>query len=157
MLDAVGPWTPSRSSVRRPRRTQRTCSPRTAAGGTSTRRSSARRGPGPGGWLRAVRQGQARLARGLDVACPVLVAHSASSGPDDLTNPCSTSRTPSWTSPRSRGSPARRPRRDDPRDRGRVHDLTLSADGPREAYLASMLTWLDDQLGHRGRASAPTR
>ncbi len=33
------------------------------------------------GWMRAVRHGHARLARGLDIGCPVLVACSARSAP----------------------------------------------------------------------------
>jgi alpha-beta hydrolase superfamily lysophospholipase len=39
------------------------------------------------GWIRTVRRGQARLARGLDVDCPVLVCCAARSGPHDRWHP----------------------------------------------------------------------
>jgi len=39
------------------------------------------------GWFRAIRQGHARIARGLDIDCPVLVCCSAASGPYDRWHP----------------------------------------------------------------------
>ena len=36
--------------------------------------------PARAGWFRTIRRGHARVARGLDVRCPVLVLASASSG-----------------------------------------------------------------------------
>jgi len=43
--------------------------------------------PARAGWLRAVRRGHARLARGLEIAAPVLVCTAASSGPNRDDNP----------------------------------------------------------------------
>ena len=39
------------------------------------------------GWLRTIRRGHARIARGLDIDCPVLVCCSTASGPYDRPHP----------------------------------------------------------------------
>jgi alpha-beta hydrolase superfamily lysophospholipase len=95
------------------------------------------------GWLRAVRRGQARLARGLRIEAPVLVATAAESGPNSRENPLLDAQdtvldvAQIW---------ARAPRLGDDVTLltvpGGIHDLALSADGPRERYLAEVLDWL---------------
>ncbi|MFI2102326.1 alpha/beta hydrolase [Isoptericola sp. NPDC019693] len=114
--------------------------------------------PARAGWLRTVTRAQARLARGLAVPGPVLVARSDSSGPDRADNP-------------------RLDAQDTVLDVGRiaaltprvgadttalvvpggVHDLALSADAPRQAYLDGVLTWLDDRLPRVRPAPTATR
>jgi alpha-beta hydrolase superfamily lysophospholipase len=95
------------------------------------------------GWLRAVRRGQARLARGLRIEAPVLVATAAESGPNSRENPLLDAQdtvldvAQIW---------ARAPRLGEDVTvvtvPGGIHDLALSADGPRAAYLAEVLDWL---------------
>ncbi|GAA4833018.1 alpha/beta hydrolase [Luteimicrobium xylanilyticum] len=99
------------------------------------------------GWLRAVRRGQARVARGLEIAAPVLAARSARSGPDREDNP-DLDREDTVLDVRSIARLAPRLGRDvtDLVVDGGVHDLTLSADGPRGVYLDAMLAWLDSRL-----------
>jgi alpha-beta hydrolase superfamily lysophospholipase len=99
--------------------------------------------PARAGWLRAVVRAQARLARGLDIPCPVLVATSAASGPDSPDNPLLDAQD---TILDVGLIEARAKRLGDRVDQlvveGGVHDLTLSADGPRTAYLEAMFTWV---------------
>ena len=99
------------------------------------------------GWLRAAVRGQRAVARGLGLDVPVLVCTSASYGPNRDDNPdlrrqetvLDLSRT--WyLSPRL--GPDVTPVRID----GGVHDLSLSADGPREEYLRTVLDWLDARV-----------
>ncbi|MET4222987.1 alpha/beta hydrolase [Oerskovia enterophila] len=165
VLDAVGPWSPLAVLSAAP--SAYATHLLAANGGRWDFDPELKRPDGlpvRAGWLRAVRQGQARLARGLDVACPVLVAHSASSGPDDLTNPLLDEQdTVLAVEQITRLAPRVGPDVTIRSIEGGVHDLTLSADRPREAYLTSMLTWLDARLerpgrqGHGGRAPGRTR
>lgn len=103
--------------------------------------------PARAGWLRTVTRAQARLARGLAVPGPVLVARSDTSGPDRPDNPRLDAQdtvldvgriaalTPRvGTDTTSLVVP------------GGVHDLALSADGPRHAYLDGLLAWLEARL-----------
>lgn len=99
--------------------------------------------PARAGWLSAVRIGQTRVARGLEIACPVLVAHSDSSGPERDDNPdlgrqdiVLDVRTIAKVAP---GLGADVEVRVIP---GGVHDLALSADEPRAAYLAALAGFL---------------
>ncbi|MFD2795425.1 alpha/beta hydrolase [Promicromonospora vindobonensis] len=99
-------------------------------------------------WFVAVRRGQARVAAGLDIACPVLLARSDSSGPDTLDNPLLDAQD---TVLDVRQMAALVPCLGQDVTElvvpGGVHDLTLSADGPREAYLAGMLEWTNSRVG----------
>lgn len=105
-------------------------------------------------WMRAVRRGQARLARGLDVDVPVLVARSARSGPDREDNPrLDQEDTVLDVAQIARLGPRVGPRTDELVVDDGVHDLTLSADAPRAAYLDGVLAWLDRQLD----AGSPAR
>jgi alpha-beta hydrolase superfamily lysophospholipase len=92
--------------------------------------------PARAGWWSAVRAGQARVARGLAISCPVLVAHSATCGPDTPGNPdldrqdtVVDVRTVARLAPGLGARVTVRP------VVNAVHDLSLSADGPRSIYL----------------------
>ena len=96
------------------------------------------------GWLRTVSRAQARLTRGLAVPCPVLVARSDASGPDRRDNP----RLDAQDTVLDVARIAALTPRVGPDVRalvvpGGVHDLALSADGPRQVYLDGVLSWLD--------------
>lgn len=98
--------------------------------------------PARAGWLRAVLHGQARLAQGLAVACPVLVAHSATSGRDSADNPLLDAQDTILDVARiAQRAPLLGDRVEQLVIDGGVHDLALSADGPRTAYLRGMLSW----------------
>jgi alpha-beta hydrolase superfamily lysophospholipase len=152
VLDAVGPWSPLAVLSAAP--SAYAARLLAANGGRWEFDPTLKRPEGlpvRAGWLRAVRQGQARLARGLDVACPVLVAHSASSGPDDVANPLLDAQdTVLDVSQIARLAPRIGPEVSVRGIEGGVHDLTLSADGPRQAYLDEMLGWVDGVLGSAG-------
>lgn len=102
------------------------------------------------GWLRAVRRGQARLARGLGIEAPVLVATAAESGPNRLDNPLLDAQDTVldvrqiWARSRQLG-----PDVTELRVPGGIHDLTLSADRPRAVYLEGMLAWVRRTLADR--------
>ncbi|MEV7972816.1 alpha/beta hydrolase [Cellulomonas sp. NPDC089187] len=102
------------------------------------------------GWLRAVRRGQARLARGLRIEAPVLVATAAESGPNALDNPLLDAQDTVldvrqiWAR-----APQLGPDVTELRVPGGIHDLTLSADGPRELYLSRMFDWVWQSLDAR--------
>ncbi|NCT90933.1 alpha/beta hydrolase [Cellulomonas sp. APG4] len=99
------------------------------------------------GWLRAVRRGQARLARGLDVRVPVLVCVSASSGPDDDTNPSRHQQDTVLDVEQIVARAARiGPDVTVERIEGGLHDLALSQTPAREAYLDAVVTWLSRRL-----------
>lgn len=114
------------------------------------------------GWLRAVRRGQARLARGLAVQVPVLVCVAASSGPDDDTNP-ERDRQDTVLDVRQVVARAHRIGPDVTVERvtDGLHDLALSAAPVREAYLDTVVRWLDHRLGppraRAGHAPRPGR
>jgi alpha-beta hydrolase superfamily lysophospholipase len=95
------------------------------------------------GWLRAVRRGQARLARGLEVAAPVLVCTSASSGPNTLVNPLLDAQdTVLDVDQIAERAPRVGPEVTLVRIPGGVHDLALSSPRPRAIYLRTVLAWL---------------
>lgn len=95
------------------------------------------------GWLRAVRRGQARLARGLEVAAPMLVCTSASSGPNSLANPLLDAQdTVLDVDQIAERAPRVGPEVTLVRVPGGVHDLALSAPRPRAIYLQTVVAWL---------------
>ncbi|HEY0218066.1 MAG TPA: alpha/beta hydrolase [Cellulomonas sp.] len=102
------------------------------------------------GWLRAVRRGQARLARGLHLTAPVLVATAAASGPNSRENPLLDAQDTVLDVEQIRARAARLG--DDvtlvtvP---GGIHDLSLSADAPRAAYVDAVFGWLAEVAGTR--------
>ncbi|QAY64746.1 alpha/beta hydrolase [Xylanimonas allomyrinae] len=103
--------------------------------------------PARAGWLRAVRRAQARVASGLAIGCPVLFAASTASSHDGPDNPLVGS-TDTVLDADQITALAPRLGRDVTvlRIAGGVHDLSLSADGPRRAYLDGMLDWLAAHL-----------
>jgi len=95
-------------------------------------------------WLAAARRARAKVARGLDVRLPVLVAMSDSSGPDVADNPLLDRQ----DTVLSVDEIVRLgPRLGDDVEvvviPGGVHELSLSQDGPRELYLRTVTRWLD--------------
>ena len=99
------------------------------------------------GWLVAVSRGQARVARGLAIGCPVLLAASTASSKDAENNPdvhCSDS----VLDANAIVALAPRLGRDVTvlRVEGGVHDLSLSAEPARTEYLTGALAWLDEHL-----------
>lgn len=104
------------------------------------------------GWLRAVVRGQRDLARGLDLAVPVLVCTSDTYGPNRTDNPdLARQETVLDLSQVWRLAPRLGPDVTVVRIAGGLHDLSLSADEPREEYLRTVLDWLD---AHAPRASS---
>jgi alpha-beta hydrolase superfamily lysophospholipase len=98
-------------------------------------------------WLAAARRARARIARGLDLRVPVLVAMSDSSGPDAADNPLLDRQ----DTVLSVDEIARLgPRLGDDVEMvvipGGVHELSLSREGPRELYLRTITRWLDSVL-----------
>ena len=101
------------------------------------------------GWLRAIRSAQARLARGLDLDCPVLVCASTRSGANRADNPDLhrsdvildvdqiVARAPAL------GKDVTVVQID-----GGIHDLALSPEPARSAYLAAVVDWIA-QVGTR--------
>lgn len=99
------------------------------------------------GWFVAVRRGQARVAAGLEIACPVLLARSDSSGPDSLDNPLIDAQdTVLDVEQMAALVPSLGHDVTELVVPGAVHDLTLSASGPREAYLDGMLKWTNSRV-----------
>ncbi|MBE7700956.1 alpha/beta hydrolase [Oerskovia sp. Sa1BUA8] len=159
VLDAVGPWSPLAVLSAAP--SAYAAHLLAANGGRWDFDPTLKRPEGVpvrAGWLRAVRQGQARLARGLAVACPILVAHSARSGPDDPANPLLDEEdTVLDVAQIARLAPRIGAEVSVRAVEGGVHDLTLSADGPRQAYLDEVLGWLDGRLGRPATSPAAGR
>jgi alpha-beta hydrolase superfamily lysophospholipase len=102
------------------------------------------------GWLRAVGRAQARVARGLAISCPVLLAVSGASSRDAPGNPLVGS-TDTVLDVERIVALAPRLGRDVTvlRVEGGVHDLALSADGPRQEYLDGVLAWLPTVIKER--------
>lgn len=104
------------------------------------------------GWLAAVRAGQRRVAAGLEVAVPTLVARSARSAADlaegdDL----DTVDTVLDVTTIAALAPGLGPHVRELVVEGGVHDLVLSHDAPRQAYLDALVRFLDEVAdGPRG-------
>ncbi|GIG40744.1 alpha/beta fold hydrolase [Cellulomonas phragmiteti] len=100
------------------------------------------------GWLAAVRAGQVRVARGLQIGVPVLVARAARSGADvpdgpdlDGADTVLDVATIAALAPRL-GADVRQVVVE-----GGVHDLALSLDAPRAAYLTAVTAFLATLTG----------
>lgn len=95
-------------------------------------------------WANAVRVAEARIARGLDLSVPVLVARSDSSGPDNAANPLLDSQdTVLDVTQIAFMAPLLGDRVTELVIAGGVHELSLSRDEPRAAYLRGVFSWLD--------------
>lgn len=98
-------------------------------------------------WLAAARRARAQVARGLGVEVPVLVAMSASSGPDVAANPLLDSQdTVIDVAEIVRLAPRIGRSVEQLVIPGGVHELSLSQDEPRALYLRSVLAWMDRVL-----------
>ena len=103
--------------------------------------------PATAGWLASTYAAQRRVAGGLEIRVPVLVARSDSSGPDLDSNPRHQSQDvvidvaliEAWAP--GLGSDVREVVID-----GAIHDLTLSAPGPRQAFLDAVEAFVDTVL-----------
>jgi len=95
------------------------------------------------GWLRAIREGHARLAQGLDLDCPVLVCTSdRSAGPESTEAVRRTSDTVLDVQQIVARAPMLGRDVDIVQIPGGVHDLSLSEAGPRAQYFETIATWL---------------
>ncbi|WP_291377865.1 alpha/beta hydrolase [Demequina sp.] len=95
-------------------------------------------------WLAAARRARARVARGLHVQVPVLVARSDSCGPDTPDNPLLDHQdTVIDVGQIARLAPRIGDRVQELVIPGGVHELSLSRDEPRELYLGSVMRWMD--------------
>ncbi len=96
------------------------------------------------GWLAAVIGAQRRIKRGLSITVPVLVAHSDTCGPDSNDNPRADRQD---TVVDTRAIATLAPRLGSQVEtvaiRGGVHDLSLSAPDARQAYIDTVMAWLD--------------
>ncbi len=106
------------------------------------------------GFVRAVRRGQAEVARGLDVDVPVLVLASDATGPDDRwhDNLLTTDSVLDVADMR-RLAPRLGPDVTYEEVPGGAHDLALSPLPARTRYLDAVAAWLDrvpDRAGRRG-------
>lgn len=99
------------------------------------------------GWLRTVRRGHARVARGLAISCPVLVLASDASGPDDRWHDALLS-TDSVLDVAQIAARSTRLGADVTfvEVPGGTHDLALSAGPARARYLREVLDWMDARL-----------
>jgi alpha-beta hydrolase superfamily lysophospholipase len=99
--------------------------------------------PARAAWLAAVRAGQRRVARGLAVQVPVLLAHSARSGQDVPDGPALDAEdTVLDVVPMARLGLAIGPQVSEVSIDGGVHDLCLSTQRPRELYLRTVTEFL---------------
>ena len=96
------------------------------------------------GWLAATLSARTRVAAGLDIAVPVLVASADSTGPDRLDNPRHGSQdTVVDVGAIDRAANGLGPHVERLVVPGAIHDLALSADEPRERYLDAVRSFVD--------------
>lgn len=100
--------------------------------------------PATAGWLGATVSARRRVARGLGIKVPVLLAHADSTGPDKVDNPRVDSQdTVVDVDPMRKYGPGLGPDVSMLEVRGAMHDVSLSAPGPRQVYLDAVGAWLD--------------
>lgn len=103
--------------------------------------------PATAGWLNATRAAQRRVAKGLDINVPVLVAHCDSTGPDRADNPRHQSQdvvvdvelTAAYAA--GLGTQVKAVVVE-----GSIHDLALSAPEPRERFFSEVAGFVDTVL-----------
>ncbi len=99
------------------------------------------------GWVRSIRAGHRRVARGLRIEAPVLVVTSAASGPGDHAHDALLTTDVILD---VRDMVARAPRLGQDvtlvQIPGGAHDLSLSPEPARSRYLATVLGWLDERV-----------
>lgn len=100
--------------------------------------------PARAGWARTIRRGQARVRRGLDIACPVLVCASTRSGnpkkPDPEGRDCDLVLNVEHM---ARYGPGLGADVTVVRIEGGIHDLALSAPPARERFERAVFDWLE--------------
>lgn len=120
-------------------------------GGTATFNQEWKTGAGvptTAQWVGAVTGAWTRIDGGLGIAVPVLVARSASTGPERDDNPRFYQQDVVVdTAETARLTPKLGPLAEELVVEDGMHDLTLSAPGPRAQYYAGVATWLDKVLG----------
>jgi alpha-beta hydrolase superfamily lysophospholipase len=95
------------------------------------------------GFLRAVRRGHAQVANGLTIDCPVLVCCSDRSGPRDRVHPDLLATDSVFDVGQiAARAPNLGPRVQLKRIAGGIHDLALSPEPARAAYLGAVGDWL---------------
>jgi alpha-beta hydrolase superfamily lysophospholipase len=109
------------------------------------------------GWVRSIRAGHRRVARGLHLEAPVLVVASAASGPGDHQHDALLTTDVILD---VRDMVARAPRLGPDvtlvQIPGGAHDLVLSPEPARGQYLTTVLRWLDERVPTRpSSGSAP--
>jgi alpha-beta hydrolase superfamily lysophospholipase len=98
-------------------------------------------------WLAAVVRAQGRIARGLGLTIPVLVARSAQTGPERDDNPrLNEQDIVVDVDAVARLAPKLGDRVEEIVVPGAIHDVSLSADGPRGVYLDGVRAWLSKVL-----------
>jgi alpha-beta hydrolase superfamily lysophospholipase len=96
------------------------------------------------GWLRAIRRGHARLARGLEISAPVLVCTAAASGPNRDDNPdLDRQDTVLDVDHIAARAPRLGPDVTLVRIEEGIHDLSLSAEPARTVFFDTVFGWLD--------------
>ncbi|WNB85370.1 alpha/beta hydrolase [Cellulomonas sp. ATA003] len=115
--------------------------------------------PARAGWLRAIRRGHARLARGLDVTVPVLVCTAAASGPNDEGKPdLARQDTVLDVDHIAARAPLLGPEVTLVRIDDGIHDLSLSDEPAQSAFFATVFGWLADHLpAGAGPGRSPSR
>lgn len=102
------------------------------------------------GWLASVRRNQDRVARGLDIACPVLVCTSQETGDSKHEHDrlVTTDSVLSVEQILAR-APGLGPDVTISQVQGGAHDLALSPEPARTTYLTTVLDWLEDRVTTR--------
>jgi alpha-beta hydrolase superfamily lysophospholipase len=105
--------------------------------------------PVAAGWFRSVRRAHRRVKRGLDLPLPILVATSARRGPNRRWHP-EVLTTDSVLNPAHMWALAPRlgPNVEICSIPGGAHDLALSPEPARTAYLDALLAWFDAATAH---------
>ncbi|WP_234996494.1 serine aminopeptidase domain-containing protein [Demequina sp. NBRC 110054] len=107
--------------------------------------------PARAAWLHAVVRAQARVARGLELELPILVARAAEGGPDSPDNPLLDAQdTVVDLEAIARIGPRLGANVEELVVPDGVHDLTLSDDAPRAFYLDHLVEWLGRVLHEAG-------
>lgn len=103
--------------------------------------------PTTASWINAVRRAQRRIRRGLGIQVPVLVARAASTGPEREDNPLFDAQdVVTDVEACARLAPLLGTHVDALAVEGAIHDLALSADGPRTEFFTHMFAWLHKEL-----------
>ncbi|WP_372593741.1 alpha/beta hydrolase [Actinotalea sp.] len=108
------------------------------------------------GWLRAIRRGHAQLATGLGIELPTLVCTADASGPNTWDNPdLDAQDTILDVDQIAARAPRVGPDVTLVRIAGGVHDLSLSAPGPRAEFFSTVFSWLARRLDGRDVIPGP--